>query len=101
MNANLKSAVSASYIAANCLREGGLLVITGNYLLLFTLQSPHPIRIVILVIYSFISIGSSAALKPTPGILGYGMSKAATHHLVKSLGDPTSNLPSGGKYNIL
>jgi len=31
-------------------------------------------------------IGSAAALKPTPGMLAYGTAKAATHHLVQSLG---------------
>lgn len=29
--------------------------------------------------------GAAAALGPTPGMLGYGMAKAATHHLVRSL----------------
>lgn len=35
---------------------------------------------------SLILTGASAALGPTPGMLGYGLAKAATHHLVKSLG---------------
>ena len=30
-------------------------------------------------------IGAAAAVGPTPGMIGYGMAKSATHHLVSSL----------------
>ena len=65
---NLKSAVSCSYVAAHVLKENGLLVLTG----------------------------ATAGLGATPGIflywscnkavmIAYGLTKAATHHLVDSL----------------
>jgi len=34
-------------------------------------------------------IGATAALNPTPGMLGYGVSKAAAHHVVQTLGATT------------
>ena len=34
----------------------------------------------------FVIIGASAALSPTPGMLGYGSSKAAAHHFLQSYG---------------
>ena len=34
-------------------------------------------------------MGATAALSPTPGMLGYGLAKAATHHLVQTLGAST------------
>jgi len=34
----------------------------------------------------FVAIGATAALGPTPGMLGYGLSKAGAHHLVQTLG---------------
>lgn len=37
--------------------------------------------------------GADPALNGTPGMIGYGMAKAAVHHLVKSLGKPESGLP--------
>jgi len=64
---NLKSAVSCGYVAANTLKEGGLVVFTG----------------------------ASAALNPTPTMLAYGLSKSATHHLIKSLAQPDSGMPKG------
>eukprot|EP01094_Clydonella_sp_ATCC50884_P027921 TRINITY_DN822_c0_g1_i1.p1 TRINITY_DN822_c0_g1~~TRINITY_DN822_c0_g1_i1.p1 ORF type:complete len:231 (-),score=74.56 TRINITY_DN822_c0_g1_i1:105-797(-) len=64
---NVQSAVAASHIASALLREGGLLVLTG----------------------------ASAALGGTPGMIGYGISKAATHHLIKSLAAEGSGLPAG------
>jgi dihydropteridine reductase len=33
-------------------------------------------------------IGASAALSPTPGMLGYGSAKSAAHHYLRSLGGP-------------
>ena len=34
----------------------------------------------------FVMIGASAALSPTPGMLGYGSAKAAAHHFLQSYG---------------
>ncbi|KAF2903500.1 hypothetical protein ILUMI_02690 [Ignelater luminosus] len=59
------SVISAS-IAANHLKEGGVLTLTG----------------------------ANAALQETPGMIGYGMTKAAVHHLTKSLAGNNSGLPS-------
>ncbi len=64
---NLRSAISCSFVASHCLKEGGLLVLTG----------------------------AAGALKPTPTLLAYGVSKAATHQLVASLACPDSGLPKG------
>lgn len=38
--------------------------------------------------------GAKAALDPTPGMIGYGVAKAAVHHLTKSLADKNSGLPA-------
>lgn len=38
--------------------------------------------------------GAQAALSPTPGMIGYGLAKAAVHHLTQSLSDGKSGLPS-------
>jgi len=64
---NVQSAVASSHLAANFLRPGGLVVLTG----------------------------AAAALGPTPGMVAYGITKAATHHLVSSLASPGSGLPEG------
>lgn len=37
----------------------------------------------------FVAIGATAALNGTPGMLGYGLSKVATHHFVQTLGETT------------
>ena len=37
----------------------------------------------------------SAELRFVPGMMGYGMAKAAVHQLVKSLAAPKSGLPAG------
>ncbi|XP_043232653.1 dihydropteridine reductase-like isoform X3 [Amphibalanus amphitrite] len=58
------SAISA-HLASRVLREGGLLQLTG----------------------------AQPALGPTPGMMGYGMAKAAVHQLVRSLGAEESGLP--------
>ncbi|CAN8001201.1 unnamed protein product [Ixodes hexagonus] len=58
------SAIAAG-IAAHHLKEGGLLALTG----------------------------AQAALKPTPGMIGYGLAKAGVHHLVGSLAGAKSGLP--------
>ncbi|XP_022707400.1 dihydropteridine reductase-like isoform X1 [Varroa jacobsoni] len=39
--------------------------------------------------------GAQASLSATPGMIGYGMAKAAVHHLVSSLAAPKSGLPDG------
>eukprot|EP01082_Thalassiosira_pseudonana_P009761 g8714.t1 g8714 contig33:50657-52142(-) len=44
----------------------------------------------------FVAIGASAALSPTPGMIGYGSSKSATHHYLQSLGGDDSNMTSVG-----
>eukprot|EP01096_Ripella_sp_DP13-Kostka_P011775 TRINITY_DN4815_c0_g1_i1.p1 TRINITY_DN4815_c0_g1~~TRINITY_DN4815_c0_g1_i1.p1 ORF type:complete len:246 (+),score=113.93 TRINITY_DN4815_c0_g1_i1:42-740(+) len=62
---NVESSIACSHIAAHFLKPEGLLVLTG----------------------------ASAALNPTPGMIAYGITKAATHHLVKSLAAPGSGLP--------
>lgn len=39
--------------------------------------------------------GAQPALKGTPGMIGYGLAKAAVHQLTKSLGEEESGLPNG------
>lgn len=39
--------------------------------------------------------GANAALEGTPETIGYGLSKAAVHQLIKSLGSGKSGLPRG------
>lgn len=58
------SSISAVICAAH-LREGGVLTLTG----------------------------ADPALKGTPGMIGYGMAKAAVHQLTKSLAGKNSGLP--------
>jgi len=68
------SSYIASSLAASILKPEGVLVLTG----------------------------AQPALKPTPGMIAYGVAKAAVHHLVKSIGDTKGGLPAGGKaYGIL
>ncbi|XP_066960905.1 dihydropteridine reductase isoform X1 [Macrobrachium rosenbergii] len=44
----------------------------------------------------FVSLpGAQPAMKGTPGMIGYGLAKAAVHQLTKSLGEENSGLPSG------
>jgi len=46
--------------------------------------------------------GANPALEGTPGMIGYGLAKAAVHQLTKSLACPKSGLPDGaGVYAIL
>uniref|UniRef100_A0A7S4IAM6 Dihydropteridine reductase n=1 Tax=Vannella robusta TaxID=1487602 RepID=A0A7S4IAM6_9EUKA len=56
---NIQSAVACSHLASHYLKEGGLLVLTG----------------------------AAAATGPTPGMIAYGITKAATHHLISSLAE--------------
>jgi dihydropteridine reductase len=58
---NLQPAVTASHLALHYLGEQGFVVLTG----------------------------AAAALQPCPGMIGYGLSKAASHHLVQSLAADT------------
>ncbi|RKO91192.1 hypothetical protein BDK51DRAFT_20978, partial [Blyttiomyces helicus] len=44
-------------------------------------------------------VGANAALAGTPGMIGYGMAKAAVHHLVKSAAEEGSGLPKGARVN--
>ncbi|KAH8286194.1 hypothetical protein KR054_004004 [Drosophila jambulina] len=60
------SSISAA-VAAQYLKEGGLLALTG----------------------------AKPALEGTPGMIGYGMAKAAVHQLTQSLGAEKSGLPAG------
>ena len=62
---NIKSAVLSSKLAAKNLREGGLFVLTG----------------------------AAAAIGPTPTMIAYGISKVATHQLIKSLASEGSGMP--------
>lgn len=59
------SSLIAAKLASKYLKDGGLLTLTG----------------------------AKAALDPTPGMIGYGMAKAAVHHLVSSLAAEKSGLP--------
>ncbi|XP_015113328.1 dihydropteridine reductase [Diachasma alloeum] len=59
------SSTIAASIAAHYLKEGGFLSLTG----------------------------AKAALEGTPGMIGYGMAKAAVHQLTKSLAAKDSGLP--------
>ncbi|CAL8093405.1 unnamed protein product [Orchesella dallaii] len=62
---SVESSAVAAYLAGRLLKEGGMLVLTG----------------------------AQAATGPTPAMIGYGMAKAAVHHLIKSLAAEGSGLP--------
>ena len=59
------SSIVTSYVASQRGKEGALVVMTG----------------------------SAASLNGTPGMVGYGLAKAAVHHLVKSIAADPSKLP--------
>lgn len=61
----MQSSTIAAALAAHFLKEGGLLTLTG----------------------------AKAALDGTPGMIGYGLAKAAVHQLTKSLATEGSGLP--------
>ncbi|XP_035214253.1 dihydropteridine reductase-like [Stegodyphus dumicola] len=63
------TSVISAKLAVKHLKQGGLLTLTG----------------------------AKAALEGTPGMIGYGMAKAAVHHLVKSLASPNSGIPENAK----
>lgn len=60
------SSLIAASLAAQHLKEGGIIQLTG----------------------------AKAALEGTSGMIGYGLAKAAVHHLTKSLGQKDSGLPN-------
>jgi len=64
---SVQSSLVAASVAPKLLKDGGLLVLTG----------------------------AQPALNPTPGMIGYGMAKAAVHHLTQSLGSEKGGLPAG------
>ncbi|ORY97343.1 hypothetical protein BCR43DRAFT_489627 [Syncephalastrum racemosum] len=64
MKQSINSSLVASHLAAQHLDKDGLLVLTG----------------------------ALAAQGPTPGMIGYGVAKAAVHHLVSDLAAPGSGL---------
>ena len=41
--------------------------------------------------------GANPALEGTPGMIGYGMAKAAVHQLTKSLAEPKSGMPENSQ----
>ncbi|TPX30412.1 hypothetical protein SmJEL517_g06024 [Synchytrium microbalum] len=63
------TALVTAHLATKFLRTGGTLVLTG----------------------------AAAAVDPTPGMVGYGMAKAAVHHLVKSIAAKDGGLPEKAK----
>mmetsp|Transcript_60940 Transcript_60940/g.132179 ORF Transcript_60940/g.132179 Transcript_60940/m.132179 type:complete len:240 (-) Transcript_60940:158-877(-) len=70
IESSVYTSVVAAHVASQVLRPGGLLVLPG----------------------------AAAALGPTAWSLPYGTAKAAVHHLVRSLADPSSaELPEGVK----
>ena len=64
---SVHSSVIAASVAAHHLSPNGLVVFTG----------------------------AAAAVKGTPGMIGYGLAKAAVHQLTRSLAEPASGLPAG------
>ena len=64
---NLRTAVTTGHIASKYLAEDGLVMLTG----------------------------AKAALSPTNWAIAYGATKAATHHIIKSLAAETDALPKG------
>jgi dihydropteridine reductase len=63
------TSVITTRLASFHLKNGGLLVLTG----------------------------AGAATHGTPGMVAYGLAKAAVHHLVRSCAGPDSGIPAGGK----
>jgi hypothetical protein len=43
-------------------------------------------------------LGATAALQPTPGMMGYGLSKNAAHYLVQTMGSCTGGVGSQSQY---
>jgi len=68
LDMNLHSSLTAAHIACNYLSDNGLVVLTG---------------------------AAPVYAGGTPGMLSYGVSKAGVHHIVKSLSEEGSGLPTG------
>ncbi|KAI7868127.1 hypothetical protein BDF14DRAFT_1725201 [Spinellus fusiger] len=66
---SVMSSIMAAHISSEYLKKGGLLVLSG----------------------------AAAACQPTPGMIGYGVAKAAVHHLVKDLASSGSGVPEDTK----
>jgi dihydropteridine reductase len=49
----------------------------------------------------FVIIGASAALSPTPGMMGYGAAKAASHHYLQSYGSSVADENGSTSVGIL
>lgn len=64
---SVNSSLIAASLAAKHLAESGVLTLTG----------------------------AAGATGPTPGMIGYGMAKAAVHHLTKTLAAENSGMPKG------
>jgi len=64
---SVQSSLVAASLAPKLLKSGGVVVFTG----------------------------AQPALSPTPGMIGYGMAKAAVHHLTRSIGSEKGGLPEG------
>lgn len=64
---NLDPVLAAGYVAQHCMAPQGLWVV----------------------------MGATAALQPTPGMMGYGVSKAASHHVVRTVGATTGKSLEG------
>ena len=102
------SSAIAAALAANHLKAGGCVVLPGLYSSLsdykVNLRFDTPLislyllqfldKFLKLNDFRFVS-GAKPALAGTPGMIGYGMAKAAVHQLVKSLSCPKSGLPEG------
>ena len=58
---NLDPVVASGFVAQHYMGEEGLMVV----------------------------LGATAALQPTPGMMGYGLAKASTHHFIQTLGAST------------
>eukprot|EP01027_Heterolobosea_sp_BB2_P024021 GEZU01036143.1.p2 GENE.GEZU01036143.1~~GEZU01036143.1.p2 ORF type:complete len:205 (-),score=81.73 GEZU01036143.1:608-1222(-) len=65
MKQSLNTSIISAHLATKVLKNDGILVLTG----------------------------AAAATGPTPGMIGYGVAKAAVHHLVGSLAAKKSGLP--------
>lgn len=70
---SVNSSLIAASLASKHLQPGGLLTLTG----------------------------ALAAVNATPGMIGYGIAKAAVHHLVKDLAEPNGGLPAGSKVTAI
>ncbi|KAK9722288.1 hypothetical protein K7432_002772 [Basidiobolus ranarum] len=70
---SVQTSLIAAHIASQHLKEGGFVSLTGAY----------------------------PAQKGTPGMIGYGLAKAAVHQLVQSLSEKSSGLPKNSKVNAI